>query len=243
MKNTMLCIALLITIMYGLYSEVVKVGLEAFPPMIRDKQTGYMIEILKKIESNTNNKFQIDTMPYNRAKNELKSGALDLISLTPYGLETKEFYVYAQEIDLEIGVKTDLYVKDPNKLKDITKLKIGIPRGNEDFASELLGISKDHFYLGEIDNLLRMLDAGRLDAFWFERSATMRSLRGLIISGFHYKQYPQDTINIGFAVQKNEKGNKLKKMIEEQLKIVDKTKILGDYNRYFDLPSEGIVKH
>jgi polar amino acid transport system substrate-binding protein len=229
--------------MHGLYSETVKVGLEVFPPMIRDKQNGYIIDVLKKIETTSNLNFQIDIMPYNRTKNDLKSGQLDLIGLTPYGLETKDFYQYAQEIDLIIGVKTDIYVKDPNKLKDITKLKIGIPRGNEDFASELLGVSKDHFYIGEIDNLLKMLDAGRIDAFWFERSATMRSLRGLIISGIYYKQFPQNTIYIGFAVQKNQKGNTLKKTLEDQLKKIDKEKILGDYNRYFDLPLEGIVKH
>ncbi len=243
MKRSFLCMVLLLLIMISLYSELIKVGLEAFPPMVRDQEHGFLINILKKMEENTGNHFQVILMPYNRAKSDLKKGQLDLIGLTPYGLETKEFYKYAQEIDLKIGVKTDLYVKDPNKLKNIIKLKIGIPRGNEDFASQLLGINKEHFYIGDIDNLLRMLDAGRIDAFWFERMSTMKSLRSLIISDIHYQQYPEYVIDIGLAVQNNNQSNKIKNMIEDQLKIIDKSKILEDYDHYYNLPSKGIVIH
>jgi len=224
------------------FSEVIRVGLEPFPPLIIDKKSGYTIELLKAIEKISDIKFEIKIMPYNRAKEELKEGRLDLIGHTPYKLEAKEFYVYAEELDFNIGVKADIYVKDKAKLKDIKKLKIGTPRGNETFASDLLGIQVKNFHPGDLENLLRMLSAGRIDAFWFERASTMSTLEKLKIKNIYYEENPKESINASLAVKKDKKGRELKKRLDLLLKKVDKKKILKDLNIYNALPGSGKVK-
>ena len=70
------------------FGEEIKVGVEPFPPLINENGTGYAIDMLKEIEKQSDLKFQISFMPYNRAKSELKNGSVDLIGLTPQGKET-----------------------------------------------------------------------------------------------------------------------------------------------------------
>lgn len=227
---------------FSAYAETVKVGFEPFPPLIVDENNGYTIKLLKAIEKSTDLKFTITIMPYNRAKKELSEGSIDLIGHTPYQQEAKEFYNYAQETIFTIDSQTDLYVIDENKLKDISKLKIGIPRGNEDFASEVLGVPKENFYLGAIDNLLPMLKAGRIDAFWFERASTMETIKKLKLTNIFYMALPSTPIAAGLAVKKDAKGTALKTKLDKALSDVDYKKILKDYNTYLKLPAKGIVK-
>ncbi|MCP4133238.1 MAG: transporter substrate-binding domain-containing protein [bacterium] len=222
-------------------SNIVKVGLEPFPPLIIDENKGYTVKMLKEIEAISDLKFNITIRPYNRSKKELERGNLDLLGHTPYKLETKEFYNYAQEIDFNIATRTDLYVTDKSKYKNIKKLKIGIPRGNENFASQLLGIPIENFYVGELESLLKMLKSGRIDAFWFERASTMSTLKKLKIADIYYKKYPQRQIPASLAVRKDKKGMELKQKIDSLVKKVNQKKIFKDYYIYLTMPDSGKV--
>ncbi|OHD06466.1 MAG: hypothetical protein A2086_01815 [Spirochaetes bacterium GWD1_27_9] len=220
--------------------QTVSVGVEPFPPMINEDGTGFTIDLLHEIEKVSDFKFDIKIYPYNRAKIELSLGTLDLIGHTPYKVETEEFYQYAQEIDWNIPTITDIYVKNKNNLNKIDKLKkIGIPRGNKEFASSVTGIKIEQFYEGEINSLLKMLSTGRIDAFWFERVSSMTTLKKLGITDIYFKQLPTQKISIGLAVKKDDKGDKLRKKLEDSLKKIDQNKVFAAYYEYANLPEIG----
>ncbi len=236
----LIMVGIIITSLLG--KQVVNVGFEPLPPLIIDASKGYTIEILKAIERNSDLEFNIVIMPYIRARNDIFSGSSQLMGHTPYCLETKEFYEKAQEINFSIEVKADLYVMDEKLFKDYKALKIGIPRGNESFASDLLGIPAKNFYLGDLENLLKMLEARRIDAIWFERSSTMSTIDKLKIKNVYYMNIPSEPIPAGLAVQKTSSGNELKIKLETALKKVDTKSILKDLVRFNQLPTKGIVK-
>jgi len=218
------------------------VALEPMPPLIIDKDNGYTVDLLKKIAQTSDLTFQITTMPYVRAKKLLKDKKVDLIAHVPYGLETDDFYKYATELNWSIKTPADLYAMDKNKLNDIKNLKIGIPRGNEDFASEIFGVSQNNFHVGKIDNLLNMLQARRIDAFWFERSSTMTTLKKFKIDKVYYVQVPEQPVLSGFAVQKNENGARLKKLLDDLIIKVNPESIFIEYLKYANMPDQGMFK-
>ena len=74
-------------------------GIEPFPPIFTENGQGLGADLLKKIQKNSDLNFQIRIMTYARAKKELKNDRIDAIGLIPKGLETKEFYQYALELD------------------------------------------------------------------------------------------------------------------------------------------------
>lgn len=224
-------------------AETITVGMEPFPPLIVDKNTGYTIDLLKKIESISDLRFSISIMPYIRAKKSLESGRVDIIAHTPHSAETKGFYNYAQELDFKIETINDIYVTDEARLKDISKLKIGIPRGNEEFASELLGIPVANFYPGKIVNLLKMLKAERIDAFWFERASTMVTLKNLQLDNIYYMKCPKEYFAAGIAVKKDSKGTKLKRNIDSLIEQIDLKLIFKEYSSYLDMPDKGVVNN
>lgn len=225
----------------NLFAETIDVGLEPFPPLIVDENSGYTVDILKEIESISDLKFNIKIMPYIRAKRMLNKGQIDLMAHTPFGAETKDFYGYAQELPFKIPTRNAIFSMNSDHFNEITKKKIGVPRGNEAFLSEMTGIPIENFYLGEIENLLKMLNAGRIDLFWFEFGATMSTIKSLNIQNVHYLEYPEQQINAGLAVRKDEKGNKLKNELTHLLEKIDQKRILKDYLIYLDLPPKGIV--
>ncbi|WP_323117180.1 type 2 periplasmic-binding domain-containing protein, partial [Klebsiella quasivariicola] len=131
-------------------------------------------ELLKKIEEVSDLKFQIKIKPYIRLRKEIEHGTLDLIGHTPYGKETKEFYQYAQDLNWSISSVSDIYAKSESKLKISRAIKIATPRGNAEFHSALLGIPISRFTdSGDLDSSIKMLKAGRIDLFIFERASTM----------------------------------------------------------------------
>jgi len=67
MKKITLIRFFLYSIQHG-FTEVIKVGLEPFPPLITKIKTGYSIKLLKAIEKVTDLKFGITIMSYNQAK-------------------------------------------------------------------------------------------------------------------------------------------------------------------------------
>lgn len=225
-----------------LCAQVVQVAMEPFPPLIVDKDSGYTIELLNAVTEKTGIVFEVQIMPYNRAKQQLKDGQVGMMAHTPKGVEEESFYTYAQELDFSISTTSDVYAKDKSKLADISSIKIAIPRGNEDFASMILGVPKENFYPGELEGLLKMLNAGRIDAFWFERASTMSTLEKLKISGIHYTKLPAESPDAGFAFAKNEDGTQLKTKIDAAIKKIDTDKLFADYYKYLELPATGVTK-
>ena len=222
-------------------ARIIRVGLEPLPPLIIDKQTGYTVDLLKEIEKISDLKFHIVIMPYNRAKRMLRQGRVDLIGHIPFHSETEEFYSYAREFDFKIDVKTDIYVTDERKLENISGLKIGIPRGNEDFAAKLLHIPKRHFYPGSLESLLQMLVRERIDAFWFERSATVSTLRKLGKKNIYYMKLPNNLVPAGLAVRKSRKGIFLQEKLDSLLEKIDADRFLTGYSRFLAMPDRGMV--
>ncbi|WP_457577882.1 substrate-binding periplasmic protein [Desulfomarina sp.] len=220
---------------------IIRVGLEPLPPLIVDENTGYTVDLLKEIEKISDLKFHIVIMPYNRAKRMLRQGRVDLIGHIPYHSETQEFYSYARELDFKIDVKTDIYVVDKRILHNIQALKIGIPRGNEEFAAKLLHIPKRNFYPGSLESLLQMLVRGRIDAFWFERSATISTLHKLGIKNLYYMKFPENPAPAGLAVRKSKKGIFLQEKLDGLLKKINVDRFLSGYSRFLAMPDTGIL--
>ncbi len=223
-------------------AQTVKAGLEPFPPLIVDKNTGYTIDLLRSAEAISTLKFDITIMPYTRAKHDLKGSDLDLIAHTPYQLETKDFFKYARELDWHMETRSDLFVMNKDKFNHIDKLLIGIPRGNKEFASEVLRLPVKNFHEGALENLLKMLKKGRIDAFWFERASTMTTLEKLKIDNVYYMKMPEESIPVGIAVRKDDKGTLLKDKLDSLIKKIDQKKLFKDYSIYLNMPDKGIFK-
>ena len=166
---TAIVVLMPLILLAGTYTVV----LEPLPPFInpgfaKSSNPGYSIVFLKQIEKQLGDTFKFSEAPYSRLKWGLKEKKYDLVGHMPYKLEVKEFYEYAQDVDWSIDVISDLYVVNKANLSKINSLKIGTPRGNKEFASELTGIPLKNFYdSGTIESLLGMLYKGRIDAFWF----------------------------------------------------------------------------
>jgi polar amino acid transport system substrate-binding protein len=220
-------------------AEEINVGLEPFPPLIVDADSGYTITLLEELEKASDFTFNIQILSYSRAKAELKSGRTDLIAHTPHGLETEDFYAYAQELDWKFPTVTDVYGMDPERLANLRGQTIGIPRGNEGFFSEISGVPAENLYSGELKNLLRMLEKGRIDAFWFERASTMTQLYELGIEGVHYRQMPETPISSGMAVARTPAGDRLKARLDALLKNPDFAQIYAPYRTYLSIPPQG----
>lgn len=223
-------------------AQTVKAGVEPFPPLIVDKNTGYTIDLLRSIEAISALKFDIRIMSYTRAKYDLKRSQLDMIAHTPYRVETADFYDYALELDWNMETRSDLFAMSDYKFNNINNLLIGIPRGNKEFAGEVLGLPAKNFYESSIENLLLMLQKGRIDAFWFERASTMTTLKKLNISNVFYMKMPKDTISVGIAVQKNDEGTRLKDKMDSLMKKIDQKKLFKEYAVYLNMPDKGIFK-
>ena len=235
--------ALFILIALPAWAQIVRVGLEPFPPLITEEGKGYSVEMLRAIEQESDLKFQIEIMPYNRARIELKEGKLDMIGHTPQGEETTEFYGYAQELNWGIGGRTDIYGMDKDLILhgDLKSIKpIGTPRGNEEFFSNLFGIPLANFHTGNLDNLIPMLKLKRIDAFIFERASTMSTINKLMIKDVYYRMI-NDSLRASFAVRKDEQGNILKKKLDDLITRTDTPKIYSGYYHFLNMPKEGKV--
>ncbi len=244
MKLKLLVIGIFINLLcHSVFAEEIKVGLEPFPPLIIDEKTGYTVAMLRSIEKISDLKFSIWIMTYSRAKLQLESGHIDLMGHTPYKQESKEFYTYAQELKWTINTKSDLYaiLKKNLNPKNIGKKRLGVPFGNKEFHSEITGIPLGKFKEGLLENLLKMLRLGRIDAFTFERASTMSSIRKLNIPNVNYRQLPPEIIPTSMAVRKDQKGKQLKKKLDILIDKLDQQQIFKDYLKFINLPDKGVV--
>ncbi|MFP4309829.1 MAG: hypothetical protein ACLFRG_18420 [Desulfococcaceae bacterium] len=101
------------------------------------------------------------------------------------------------------------------------------------------GIPRENLYGGELENLLRMLEKGRIDAFWFERAATMTQLFELGIRGGHYRQMPDDAIPVGLAVARTPAGDRIKERLDALFNETGYTEIFAPHRTCLALPPEG----
>ncbi len=197
---------------------------------------------LEEVEKISDLKFNIKIMPYNRAKNELKKGKTELMGHTPHRSETKDFYEYGQELNWSVLTKIDVYsVKKGNVGIDKYKTLsiIGTPRGNKEFLSGVLGIPLEQFYEGNLENLLGMLEKGRIDALLFERASTQTSIKKIKMKNVYYAEVMD--VAASFAVQKTPQGTILMKKLDDLINKSSQTKIFKDYLEFVTLPKNGIV--
>ena len=244
MKFKIIVIGILVNLWcQPIFAEEIRVGLEPFPPLIISEKKGCTIAMLRSIEKISDLKFQIILMTYSRAKLQLKAGRIDLMGHTPYKQENREFYTYALELKWTINTKSDLYAINKKYLnpKNIKKNKLGVPFGNKRFHSEITGIPLEKFTEGFLENLLKMLKLGRIDAFTFERASTMSSIGKLNISNVNYRQLPPVIIPASLAVRNDQKGKQLKKKLDTLIKKLNKQRIFKNYLKFINLPGRGVV--
>ncbi len=242
--HTITLVLCFIILAVNCYAKEVVVGLEPFPPLIKSTTEGYTVSMLKEIEKVSDLTFKIKIMPYSRAKINLKRKQIDLMGHTPYKQENQVFYTYAQELNWSIDSKSDLYATNKANLKpeNIGKESLGVPYGNKEFHSEITGIPIEKFKEGHLENLLKMLVLGRIDAFTFERASTMSTIKKLKIPNVYYKQFPSIIIPSSLAVRNDQKGNQLKKRLDNLIQQVDQQQIFKDYFTFINLPDSGIVQ-
>ena len=92
------------------YSEEINVGLEPFPPLINEDGSGLLVDRLNALSAGKNLHFNFHIMTYGRAKKDLESKQLKLIGLTPYQLETEDFYEYGVELSWQIDTHVDFFL-------------------------------------------------------------------------------------------------------------------------------------
>lgn len=226
--------------------ETYRIALEPLPPFINkgfvnSDKPGISVKLLKAVEKKTGDVFIFSEVPYGRLKLGLRNRQYDLVGHMPYRNEVPDFYTYARDVDWHIDVAMDLYVTDKDNLKKINSLKIGIPRGNKDFAAKYTGLPIGLFYdKGGIESLLKMLVRGRIDAYWFPRASTVPFLNEME-SRFYYIKLPPESLPIGFSVPDTERGRQLKKKVEEALESIDVHDLFHEIHMVNEMPDEGEI--
>jgi polar amino acid transport system substrate-binding protein len=210
--------------------------------LIIDNDKGYTIELLKKIESISDLKFEITIVPWIRARKMLKIGVYDMIAHSAPGAEGEEFYTYADELDWKQEVYSDIYTLKRENLNNFKNILVGVPRGGENAAHELAGIPLKNIWSGNLENLFKMLVKGRIDAFWYERGSSMSTIRKLKLDNVFYEKLPKNSPFAGIAVQKNEAGLALKEKLDKLIEKVDYDSIFHDYDLFLKMPDSGVLK-
>ena len=214
---------------------VVRVGLEPFPPLINSDGTGYTIDLLKSLEKHSNLQFQVNIMSYQRSKIELKKGNIDLIGHTPKGLESAAFYQYAQELNLKIPTRLDLFALDPRFLKPdhLEQNRLGTPPGNAAFMADLAQIPFDRFTESPLAGLVEMLTLKRIDAILFERGSVLSTLaQQSEHPTVHYKTL-KTNIFAGLAVGRSPRADRLAQTLNHTLEDMDYLAFYTPYLKHY----------
>jgi polar amino acid transport system substrate-binding protein len=215
------------------YSQEIEVGFEPFPPLINEDGSGMVIDMLMSLAFEKNINFNIHIMTYGRAKKELESKRLALIGLTPYQLETDDFYQYAVELNWHINTHVDFYSLDKSYF-DIEKLpngSIGTLIGNAEFFSEIVNVPTIKFVeVSSLQQLVKMLEMGRLKVILFERVSTMSTIKSLNIENIYYKE--MGIVPASLAVSNTAEGLKLKELLDNKLSNIENDKLFSDFIHY-----------
>jgi polar amino acid transport system substrate-binding protein len=236
----------------------ISVGLEAFPPLVNEDGTGFVINMLNALQEDTKLDFNYQIMTYARAKKELENHRIDMIGLTPKDSETAEFYQYGQELTWHFDTKVDLYSTSPANfdLDTLPNDSIGTLIGNADFFAELAQVPREKFIeVSSLSRLIMMMARDRIKVVLFERVAMMSTieqlqhdLRTKIPTEYNSPESPQKIYYQKFkiiagslAVAKNEAGDHLKKQLDELL--TDNTsQYFKTITPYAKLPDKGVIE-
>ena len=231
-----------ITLPRSVIAQELIIGIEPFPPIFYENGGGLGINLFNAIQRNSDLTFEFNRMTYARAKKELKKNHLDIIGLIPKGLESKEFYQYALELDWSFNNDVDIYSLDKKYLsiENIPKASIGTLLGNADFFAEVLNIPREKFFeVSSLKHLVQMLKRQRLYAIVFERVSTMSTIKTHLSNTVYYRFL--ENIPATFAVQNTEQGRKLKVTLDSYMRQQVTNNTFKRDNYYHNLPSEGQI--
>jgi polar amino acid transport system substrate-binding protein len=230
------------------YAERIQVFVEDAAPLVDEQGHPLGIKILQAVEDISDLRFEFTRSTYSRALLSLKERRADIILHVPYQAEPG-FDEYGIYLEWTVPVKADLYALNSDIFKDISQVgdkQIGIPRGNIQFASKVLGIPQEKFYeVNTMSALVKMFAAKRIGLIWFDRVSVHQELRNQNIQNVHYYEIPKfgKQGSVGIGLQSTERGLRLKKILDSLLTKVDTTSILAPYYKYLklDLPQAGII--
>ncbi len=241
MRRTLLSMFLVLTAAFA-FSEPITAMLEPMPPLINEDGTGMTVDLLKAVAASAGFTLTVKIATYTRAKAELMAGSIQIMGHTPYKLEEPAFYDYAQEPQWYIDTFSDIYVLKPENAEKPkwNSLKIGTPRGNKEFMASISGVPETAFFEDQLDNLVNMLAAGRIDAIMFERSSTMSTILKLGKKNIYYNTVSKVPASLGFA--KTAAGTDLMKRLDAAIKNYNSKPIFAKFTVFTSLPEKGIVK-
>ena len=194
------------------------------------------------MRSKSDLQFNFHIMTYARAKKDLQSQRLNLIGLTPFQLETPNFYQYASELNWGINTHVDFFALNENHF-DIEQLSdgsIGTLTGNAEFFSEIINVPASKFVeVSSLEQLVRMLSLGRLKVILFERASTITTIAALKIDNIYYKN--MGIVPASLAVSNTPQGLKLKSKLDKLLLGLDNKTFFSDFIIYNDMPESGQI--
>jgi polar amino acid transport system substrate-binding protein len=224
------------------YSKEIDVGFEPFPPLINEDGSGLVVDMLNTLAASKNLHFNFHIMTYGRAKKDLQSELLKLIGLTPYRLETQEFYQYGVELNWHIDTQVDFFSlnKDYFNIEQLPDGSIGTLIGNAAFFSEIINVPVIKFVeVSSLEQLVKMLALGRLSVILFERVSTMSTIKTLSIEHIYYKK--MGIVPASLAVSNTTEGNILKKQLDSVLLNLDNQEFFSDFINYTSMSDSGKV--
>lgn len=224
------------------YAQEIDVGFESFPPLINEDGSGLVIDMLTALTADQELHFNFHIMNYARAKNDLASGELKLIGLTPFQLETQKFYQYGLELNWHINTRVDFFSlnKSHFNVEQLPDSSIGTLVGNADFFSEIINVPVSKFIeVSSLEQLAKMLALGRLKVILFERASTMSTIKALNIENIYYKNV--GIVPASLAVSKTAIGIKLKEKLDKLLANLDNNEFFSEFIDYTSMDDSGQV--
>ncbi len=226
-------------------AEVIKAYFEPFPPIITARGEGILGQLFTEIEQRSDFRFQINIATAHRIRTLIKHGDADLIGL--FAISPPELNLIPTSViplAITFQVKNDIYATKAGNL-EINTFKalprIGVPYGNARFVADLVGISDNQVYQQNMDNLCKMLAAGRIDALTFERGAAMSCIEKHKLEKIHYRLHPQHPVIVGLLLQDTPQGRRLKDRLDAIIATIDLESKMKKYNYYLNLPDSGTV--
>lgn len=224
------------------YAEEINVGFEPFPPLVNEDGSGLVIDMLNAVSVDKNLQFNFNIMTYGRAKKDLNDNRLGLIGLTPYQLETDEFYEYAAELDWHINTHVDFFSlnKDFFNIAQLPNGSIGTLIGNAEFFADIINVPVIKFVeVSSLEQLVKMLALGRLNVILFERVSTMITIRTLKVENIFYKK--MGIVPASLAVANTKNGLKLKVQLDNLLSNVENSDFFSPFINYTSMDDAGKV--
>ncbi|WP_340680334.1 hypothetical protein [Paraglaciecola sp.] len=224
------------------YAEEIDVGFEPFPPIINEDGSGLMFDMLNTLSVGTNLHFKFHIMTYARAKKDLANKRLKLIGMTPYQLETQDFYQYGAELNWHIDTHVDFFSlhKDYFNIAQLPDRSIGTLVGNAAFFSAVINVPVNKFVeVSSLKQLVRMLAFGRLKVILFERVSTMSTIKAQQIENIYYKK--MGMVPASLAVSNTKEGLMLKAQLDNLLANAENKEFFSGFINYAAMSDSGKV--